>query len=310
MPSQIDDVADALIASYEGRGAANTRGVDLPSRAAVVALFEQVEELLFPGFSAEVVDESRLAYATRHHLALLAVEVREQTFKDLCFTARAPDLDMGACGPGSTVDARAEETTRAFLEFLPALREQLLLDVEALHAGDPAAQSREEVILAYPGLRAILAHRVGHFFWGRGVRLIARILSEHLHSLTGIDIHPGATIGRSFHIDHGTGVVIGETTVIGDHVKLYQGVSLGALSVSRRKYGEKRHPTIEDHVTIYAGATILGGDTTVGHHSVVGGNVWLIKSVPPYSVVENDPRIQVRNKADPPGDEPAWYYEI
>jgi serine O-acetyltransferase len=161
------------------------------------------------------------------------------------------------------------------------------LDVEAAVAGDPAANSENEVILAYPSLAAISTHRVAHFLYERDVPLLPRIMSEYVHHRTGIDIHPGAKIGRSFFIDHGTGVVIGETTQIGDRVKLYQGVTLGALSVSRDMRGKKRHPTIEDDVTIYAGATILGGDTVIGRGSVIGGNVWLVRSVPPYSKVYN-----------------------
>jgi serine O-acetyltransferase len=158
-------------------------------------------------------------------------------------------------------------------------------DVDAAFKGDPAAKTVEEVILAYPGLEAIVAHRVAHCFWEAGLPLLPRMMSEHVHGRTGIDIHPGASIGRRFFIDHGTGVVIGETTVIGDDVKLYQGVTLGALSVRKGEGSVKRHPTIRDGVTIYSGATILGGDTVVGAGSVIGGNVWLTHSVPPRSTV-------------------------
>ena len=158
-------------------------------------------------------------------------------------------------------------------------------DVDAAFRGDPAAKTVEEVILAYPGLEAVAAHRVAYFFWEVGLPLIPRMMSEHVHSKTGIDIHPGASIGKRFFIDHGTGVVVGETAVIGDDVKLYQGVTLGALSVRKGESEKKRHPTIEDGVTIYSGATILGGSTTVGKGSVIGGNVWLTTSVPAFSRV-------------------------
>ena len=158
-------------------------------------------------------------------------------------------------------------------------------DVEAAFRGDPAAKTVEEVILAYPGLEAVVVHRIAYFFWEADLPLIPRMMSEHVHSKTGIDIHPGATIGKRFFIDHGTGVVIGETAIIGDDVKLYQGVTLGALSVRKGESEKKRHPTIEDEVTIYSGATILGGSTVVGKGSVIGGNVWLTRSVPPYSRV-------------------------
>ena len=164
----------------------------------------------------------------------------------------------------------------------------LLLDVQAALEGDPAANSADEVILAYPSIAAITVHRVAHFLYRHQVPLLPRIMSEYIHHRTGIDIHPGATIGKSFFVDHGTGVVIGETAEIGDRVNLYQGVTLGALSVSRQMRGRKRHPTIEDEVTIYAGATILGGDAVIGRGSVIGGNVWLVSSVPPYSKVYSE----------------------
>lgn len=188
-----------------------------------------------------------------------------------------------------------------FMQALPGIREVLMEDVRASYDGDPAALSYDEIILAYPGLYAITVHRLAHQLQLQGYRLIARMMSEHAHSMTGIDIHPGATIGKGFFIDHGTGVVIGETTVIGDYVKIYQGVTLGALSFPRDENGQiikgkKRHPTIGDHVTIYAGATVLGGDTVVGEGSVIGGNVWLTESVPPHSLVINRPQVKKMQK--------------
>ncbi|MEX2573840.1 MAG: serine O-acetyltransferase EpsC [Balneolaceae bacterium] len=172
-----------------------------------------------------------------------------------------------------------------FLENLPSIKKELRLDVEAMYRGDPAARSLVEVVRAYPGFYAIASYRIAHFLHENNLGLIARMITENAHSRTGIDIHPGARIGRSFCIDHGTGIVIGETTEIGNHVKVYQGVTLGALSVKKEDAAKKRHPTIRDHVVIYAGASILGGETVVGHHSIVGGNVWLTQSVPPYSKV-------------------------
>ncbi len=300
--------AEQLVRSYARHGATNTIGTDLPSRADVVRILNDVEELIFPGFRETVLEDRSLAEVTTARCEQLTEHARVQVFKDLCFAARSPEQGPEACGEDSSVGEQANDIACELARSLPDLRSMLLYDVEALLDGDPAAQSKEEIILAYPGLRAILAYRVAHFFWQRGARLIARIMSEATHATTGVDIHPGAQIGKHFHIDHGTGVVIGETTVIGDNVKLYQGVSLGALSVSRKKFGEKRHPTIEDHVTIYAGATILGGETVVGHHSIVGGNVWLVRSVPSYSVVENDPRVHVRTKAERRPE--TWFYEI
>ncbi len=185
------------------------------------------------------------------------------------------------------------------LEALPSLRRTLQLDAEAALRGDPAAGSLAEVLLSYPGMHALTVHRIAHFLYLRHVPLIPRMMSEIVHRRTGIDIHPGATIGEAFFIDHGTGVVIGETAVVGHRVKLYQGVTLGALSVPRedvsRARSRKRHPTIEDDVTIYAGATILGGDTVIGTRSVVGGNVWLTHSVPPDTkVIFDPPRLRYR----------------
>jgi len=177
------------------------------------------------------------------------------------------------------------ELVKVFMEGLPGLHLLLLEDAQAICKGDPAAESVDEVILAYPGFLAIAVYRVAHWLVGRKVRTVPRMLSEYAHQRTGIDIHPGASIGRSFVIDHGTGIVIGETTLIHDNVKIYQGVTLGALSVDKAMANQKRHPTIERDVVIYANATILGGDTIIGAGSVVGGNVWLTESVPPNSRV-------------------------
>jgi len=180
------------------------------------------------------------------------------------------------------------EVAAELLESLGEIQGLLLKDAEAGYEGDPSAQSVDEVILSYPGFYAMFVHRIAHFMWNKDVPMVARIMSEHAHNVTGIDIHPGATIDEYFFIDHGTGVVIGETTIIGKHVKIYQGVTLGALSTrsGQRLKGTKRHPTIEDNVTIYAGATILGGDTVVGKNSTIGGNVFIIESVPSDSRVK------------------------
>jgi len=179
------------------------------------------------------------------------------------------------------------ELARSFTSRLPAIQEALKQDAEATYAADPAATSTDEVILAYPGFYALACYRMGHDLRDLGVPLLPRLITERAHRITGIDIHPGATIGRAIAIDHGTGIVIGETTVVGDRVRLYQGVTLGALSVRKDLASTRRHPTIEDDVVIYANATILGGDTVVGHSSVIGGNVWLTHSVPPHSIVTN-----------------------
>jgi serine O-acetyltransferase len=181
--------------------------------------------------------------------------------------------------------AEAQAIASKFFEILPELYATINLDVDAMYEGDPAAKSRSEVIRTYPGFYAIAAYRVAHQLHTYGIAEIPRIITEHAHSKTGIDIHPAAKIGKHFCIDHGTGIVIGETAIIGEHVKLYQGVTLGALSVSKEDAEKKRHPTLEDSVVVYAGATILGGETVIGRNSIIGGNVWLTRSVPPESKI-------------------------
>ncbi len=188
----------------------------------------------------------------------------------------------------------ATDIVHAFADALPGVYDKLWLDAEAIYEGDPAAGSVEEVISAYPGFLAIAVYRIAHELSRLAVPILPRLLTEHAHQRTGIDIHPGACIGTSFCIDHGTGIVIGETTIIGNHVKIYQGVTLGALSVDKSLTASKRHPTIEDRVVIYANATILGGGTTVGHDSVIGGNVWLTEGVPPHSTVSQTGEARVR----------------
>jgi serine O-acetyltransferase len=195
-------------------------------------------------------------------------------------------------------DEPAEDLAQALLASLPDVHERSLDDARAILAGDPAAETLDEVIAAYPGFLAIAAHRLAHAAHGLGVPIVPRLMAELAHSRSGVDIHPAATIGRSFCIDHATGIVIGETTVIGDGVKLYQGVTLGALSVSKDKAGTKRHPTIGDRVVIYANATVLGGETTVGADSVIGGNVFLTRSVPPGSLVYQPADHRVRPHQD------------
>lgn len=196
------------------------------------------------------------------------------------------------------LDVDAEQVTHDFFAALPALYEVVLEDAKATLAFDPAATSLEEVITTYPGFYAITIHRLAHQLVQLGVPLLPRMLTEYAHGRTGIDIHPAAQIGHSFFIDHGTGLVIGATCIIGDNVKLYQGVTLGALQVEKSLANTKRHPTIEHDVIIYANATILGGETVVGHHSILGGNVWITRSLPPYSRVYHESKVNVRNKHD------------
>jgi len=193
-------------------------------------------------------------------------------------------------------EEKVKQHTFSLFDAIPAIYKNLLLDAEAIVKFDPAAQSIEEVLVAYPGFYATAIYRIAHQLHLQGIKTLPRLLSEYAHSKTGIDIHPGAEIGESFFIDHGTGIVIGETSIIGNNVKVYQGVTLGALNVAKSAASTKRHPTIEDNVIIYSGATILGGDTVIGHDCIIGGNVWLTYGVPPYSVVYHKSEIQVRDK--------------
>ena len=199
-----------------------------------------------------------------------------------------------------------------FHHRLPSLVDELWLDAVAIYDGDPAAHSVEEVISTYPGLLAVSIYRIAHEFYIQGMAVFPRMLTEVAHARTGIDIHPGARIGRSFCIDHGTGIVVGETAIIGDRVKLYQGVTLGALSVEKQMAKLKRHPTIEDGVVIYANATILGGETVIGQNSIIGGNVWLTESVPPFSMVYHKGDIRVKQREDQDSDQALlrWYPQI
>jgi serine O-acetyltransferase len=281
----LDKSIDSLLETYGSRGMVNhSGGANLPGRESIAAIVRGLDELIFPGFrDNQGLDHSNLRLITAEKVNHLARELIREIEKSLAFSLRSGDL---SCGHESC-HAAAELIVESFFEELPALRHTLSLDMQAAFRGDPAAKSYEEVILSYPGFQAITVHRLAHFFWKTQTPLIPRMMSELVHGSTGIDIHPGAEIGESFFIDHGTGVVIGETTVIGENVKLYQGVTLGALSVKKEEGGCKRHPTIEDDVTIYSNATILGGKTVIGRGSVIGGNVWITESVPAGAVVYN-----------------------
>jgi len=294
-------VAKKIAASY-GRHPSIEQldGQPVPSREAVVAILDEIFAVLYPGYFGE--RDISLEEA-RHLMAGRLVKLRHTMTEEVARSCRREckgqhklcDRCMG----------RGAKKTEAFLRRIPPIRKMLVDDVQAAYDGDPAATGFDEVIFSYPGLLAVTTYRIAHELYGLGVPLMPRIMTEWAHSVTGIDIHPGATIGRRFFIDHGTGVVIGQTCVIGKNVKLYQGVTLGALSFPKDEKGNlirgtKRHPTIEDNVTIYAGATILGGDTVVGKGSIVGGNVWLTESVPPGTkVILEAPRLQYRNRSQP-----------
>lgn len=270
------------------------RGHPLPSRSEIFTVIELLRSVIFPGyFGNRDVTEESLSYhmgATLHRASLIMVD---EVHRGLCFACSRDATDRNP----ATCLARSKRITAEFLQRLPELRRLLALDSVAAYEGDPAAPDPSEAIFCYPGVLALTSHRIAHELYKLDVPLIPRIISERAHSETGIDIHPGATIGESFFIDHGTGVVVGETTIIGDRVRLYQGVTLGAKSFPLDDEGNpikgiERHPIIEDEVTVYSGATILGR-VTIGKGSIIGGNVWLTKDVPPKSrISQSRPRTE------------------
>jgi serine O-acetyltransferase len=276
-----------ILESYRSNGNINhLEATALPSRTRVTQLLDELMHLVFPGyFGEENLDEVISSYVVAARCARLSRDLSAVIY-------RAFRVQDSECNSAQRRDMRerSDEIALGLLAVLPAVRDMLVTDVHAALLGDPAAASAEEIILSYPGVQAIVSHRIAHELYKMSVPMLPRMMSEVTHSRTGIDIHPGASIGVSFFIDHGTGLVMGETTQIGARVKLYQGVTLGALSVRGRDEarGKKRHPTIEDDVTIYSGATILGGETVIGRGSTIGGNVWLTHSVAPGTTVVLD----------------------
>jgi len=283
----------------------------LPSREAIAHILQSVLDLMYPGYfgRGDLSRENLGSYVTTA-LGELAPKIEREMEHCLCYgRERESSSEFGECAP------RAHELTHIFLSRLPEIRTLLVRDVQAAFDGDPAATNLDEVILAYPGVLAVSVYRIAHALYDLGVPMMARIMTEWAHSKTGCDIHPGAKIGGGFFIDHATGVVIGETTEIGEGVKLYQGVTLGALSLPKDDSGHiirgrKRHPTVEDGSTLYANATVLGGQTVVGTQSVIGGSVFLTRSIPPRSRVslkEPDLRVASRDGAAEPD---AIYFDI
>lgn len=274
--SLIEAAASSLAENYRKQGVFEiTMGEKMPKRAEVMEILEEIRRVIFPGYFGS----ENLAYVSLDNFAgNMLARIYERLYKQvkiaLAYKSDVKDKII--------IKKRAHEIVSAFLEKLPELQKMLMKDVEAEYMGDPAANSKEEIIFCYPGIYAIFVYRIAHEFYQFEVPFIPRMMSEHAHSQTGIDINPGASIGEYFFIDHGTGIVIGETTVIGNHVKIYQGVTLGALSTQKGQglSGVKRHPTIEDNVVIYANTTILGGETVVGENSVIAGNSFIIDSVP------------------------------
>jgi serine O-acetyltransferase len=296
LKDELRDITDALVDTYESCGRTHHLGHSpLPNRDAVLDILADLTDVMFPGFARrQNLHLGNVAYYAGSLVDGLHDKLTQQV-------ARALRHESGEESPFTDFEALAQQKTVAFLKKLPALRGVLEEDVRAAFEGDPAARDHIEVVFCYPGVEAVSTYRLAHELLGLGVPLIPRMMTEAAHAKTGIDIHPGALIGPGFFIDHGTGVVIGETCVIGRNVKLYQGVTLGALSFPRDAAGNiirgmKRHPTLEDDVVVYANATILGGDTVIGHHAVIGSSVWLTHSVDPYAVVTLEkPQLRIKS---------------
>ena len=277
----IDNAVNNILESYNKYGGINLEEAnEFPNRQNVVEILRDIISLIFPGFrTAEDIDCETLRFVTGQKVNRIISMLTREIKKALIYVTQ--DAEVSNCHCFSL----AKKTAQALIEEIPEIRRKVGLDVQAAFQGDPAAKSTEEVIVSYPGLEAIVVYRIARFLCVSGVPVIPRIMSEYAHGKTGIDINPGANIGESFFIDHGTGVVIGESCSIGNNVKIYQGVTLGALSVKKELMNKKRHPTIEDNVTIYANATILGGETVIGEGSTIGGNTWVTKSVPPHTLL-------------------------
>lgn len=275
---QVEGIVDSILADYrQGRAIDTVTPQSRPDKDIVIDMIGKLLRIVYPGSTREKLYR---IYNARHNLSMLIEDVMYNLNKQLMYAYRG-------VLPEEEADAQAQRICLEFFRAIPQVRAVAQTDVEAFYDGDPAAFSVDEIIFCYPGLYAITVYRLAHILYTLGVPMMPRIMTEHAHSITGIDINPGATIGKYFFIDHGTGIVIGETCVIGDHVKVYQGVTLGALTTrgGQSLRGKKRHPTIEDHVTIYAGASILGGNTVIGRDSVIGSNVFITHSIPPCTTV-------------------------
>ena len=281
----------------------------LPSRDIIIDILKDLKQLIFPGyFSTSLVDINNAKYYTGQMLAGLHYKMKKQIALALAYDKAA---DRSASS--TEVQTEAEDICCSFLKAVPGIQELLLLDVQAGYDGDPAAASKEQIIFSYPGFYAVFVYRIAHELYNMKVPFIPRIMTEHAHSKTGIDINAGASIGKYFFMDHGTGIVIGETTVIGDFVKLYQGVTLGALSTRGGQHlkGIKRHPTIEDRVTIYSNATILGGETIIGRDSVIGGGAFITSSIPEKTRVSvTPPDLSIKNETRNDISATQYIYEI
>ncbi len=293
---RIEALADSILLDYQkGRDIDRTISYRHPDKDAIIDITVKLLRIVYPGYSR---DKSYRIYNARHNLSMLIEDVLYHMQEQIALVLReSVDKDLAR--------QQAQELSLTFISRIPQIRAMAQTDVDAAYAGDPAAASKDEIIFCYPGLFAITVYRLAHQLHLLHIPTIPRIMTEYAHSVTGIDIHPGATIGSHFFIDHGTGIVIGETSTIGNFVKIYQGVTLGGLSTrgGQSLRSVKRHPTIEDYVTIYANASILGGETVIGHHSVIGANAFITESVPPCTTVTNREQpllLKTRNCPDCP----------
>ena len=276
---QVEGIVTGILQDYQqGR---DIDKIDLfrhPDKAIITDMIRKLLRIVYPGYYR---DKSYRHYNIEHHLSMLIEDVMFNLNRQLILVFQASGMEA------AEAEEKAQQVSLDFFREIPNVRAMVQTDVQAAYDGDPAATSKDEVIFCYPGLFAITVYRLAHVLYTLKVPMLPRIMTEHAHSVTGIDIHPGATIGRYFFIDHGTGIVIGETTIIGERVKIYQGVTLGGLTTrgGQSLRGHKRHPTIEDNVTIYAGASVLGGETVIGRDSVIGANSFITKSIAPCTTV-------------------------
>lgn len=309
--NKINSLVDDLLEDYSlKRDIDKINACDLPDKDIIIGILNNLRKIIFPGYFK---NKSYNVYTVKNHTTMLLEDVIYNLSDQISIVLKYSEDFTGLCE--DKCKQKAQELTFAFLEKLPKIREYINTDITAAFDGDPAAYSKDEIVFSYPGLYTTLVNRIAHELYQLNIPLIPRIMTEHAHGQTGIDIHPGASIGKYFFIDHGTGIVIGETTEIGDNVKIYQGVTLGALSTRggqllRKK---KRHPTIRDNVTIYSGASILGGDTVVGKDAVIGGNAFITASVPSgakVSIKNPELRYNYSNDTAEFRQDENWFYII
>ncbi len=315
MQKKIEAITEMLMNDYQqGRVIDEIKTFDYPDKNVVIDILEKLKMIIYPGYYR---NSNYRTYTVRNNISILTEDIIYNLIKQISIVLKyVPEYKNADV---SVLSKEAENITFSFLEKIPKIREYIETDIAAAYDGDPAAYNKDEIICSYPGLFAIFTNRIAHELFLLNVPLIPRIMTEHAHSLTGIDIHPGTTIGKYFFIDHGTGIVIGETTVIGNNVKIYQGVTLGALSTrgGQNLRGKKRHPTICDNVTIYSGASILGGETIVGKGVVVGGNAFITTSIPEGAKVSvKSQELTYNYDSSRPVErkdielDSAWFYQI